>query len=195
MTPRNPSGPLTRVLFRITLVTLGMGLKLARAFSAGFRSQLAHPRTVQIGSAEGVWRHYVFSRRKVSSRAGRIERPDVGLCFDHAGLGLIILTSPQAVGRIVRALLDETATYEGNAVLVLWFFGLTRYVLPFGRSRPLAAPLPDPYTVHDPNSKVASRIVREPIADELDPDWAAAHDRRAQMVMPRGSAGEEVKLW
>lgn len=195
MTSRSPSGPLMRALFQFTLIALGAGLRLACLLSASFRSQLAHPRTVQVGSNDGVCRHYIFTRRAVRSVAGRIERPDVGLYFDRASLGLIVLASPDAVGRIVRALLGERATYEGNAVLVLWFFALTRYVLPIGRSKPLKLPPPEAYLEHNPNSKVASRIVREPAVDKLDPAWEAAHDRRAQMVMPRGSAGEAVKLW
>jgi hypothetical protein len=37
--------------------------------------------------------------------------------------------------------------------------------------------------------------VREPAVDALDPHWIAAHRQRARMVMIRGSAGEDVKLW
>ena len=192
---RNPSGPLTRAMFRGTLAFLGLALCVACRASSRFRSQVAHPRTVYIGSADGVHRVFYFTPRAVSSRAGRIENPSVGLCFDNAWLGIVTLLSPCAVGRIVNALLDRAAEYEGNAVLVLWFFALTRFVLPIGRTAPLKSPPPDAYIAHDPNSKVASRIVREPPASKLDPAWTAAHARHAQMVMPRGSAGEPVRLW
>ena len=194
-TSKNPSGLLIRVLFRLTLSILGIGLSIACFLSRNFRNQLAHPRTVQVGSADGVSHHYVFTRRAVKSMRGRIDRPDVGLSFDNARLGIKILASPIAVGLIVRALLEETATYEGNAVLVLWFFALTRYVLPFGRTGPMRHPPPHPYLAHDPNSPIASRITCEPEALELDPNWEPAHDRHAKMIMPRGSAGEKVKLW
>ena len=191
----NPSGPLTRALFRGTLAFLGFAMKIACRASAHFRSQVAHPRTVYIGSADGVHRVFYFTPRALTTRAGRIENPSVGLCFDNAWLGIVTLLSPRAVGRINTALLDRKAEYEGNAVLVLWFFALTRFVLPIARTAPLKSPPPDEYIAHDPTSKVASRIVREPAANELDPNWTAAHARHAQMVMPRGSAGEAVRLW
>jgi hypothetical protein len=186
---------MSRVLFRWALAGLGLGLRLACRWSARFRAQVAHERTVEIGSADGVARRYEFSPRGVTSRPGRADHPDVGVCFDNARLGLVTLVSPHAVGRIVRALLDRSAQYEGNAVLVLWFFGLTRFVLPLGRMAPLRTPLPDAYLEHDAHSRVAARIVREPAADELDPNWLAAHPQRARMVMIRGSAGEAVRLW
>jgi hypothetical protein len=195
MNSRNPSSRLMQLLFRSVLVALGMGLQLAFRWSGRFRSQLAHPRTVQVGSADGVFHHYRFAPRGVTSQAGRLDNPDVGICFDNALLGLITLASPHAVGRIVHALLDRAAEYEGNAVLVLWFFGLTRFVLPLGRTAPLHAPLPEAYTAHNPHGRVASRIVREPVVDVLDPNWTAAHRRHAQMIIPRGAAGDAVKLW
>ena len=191
----NPSGPLTRALFRGTLAFLGFAMQIACRASAHFRSQVGHPRTVYIGSADGVHRVFYFTPRALTTRAGRIENPSVGLCFDNAWLGIVTLLSPRAVGRINTALLERKAEYEGNAVLVLWFFALTRFVLPIARTAPLKSPPPDEYIAHDPNSKVSSRIVREPAANELDPNWTAAHARHAQMVMPRGSAGEAVRLW
>ena len=191
----NPSGPLTRALFRGTLAFLGLTLEIACCASAHFRSQVAHPRTVYVGSADGVHRVFDFTPRAVTSRAGRIENPSVGICFENAWLGIVTLLSPRAVGRINNALLERKAEYEGNAVLVLWFFALTRFALPVARTAPLKSPPPDAYIEHDPNSKVASRIVIEPAASELDPAWTAAHARHAQMIMPRGSAGEPVRLW
>lgn len=195
MRSRNPSGHLWRAAFGAALTALGLGLEIARRHSARFRAQLAHPRTVQIGSADGVCHHYAFSSGGVSSRSGAAEGSDVSLCFDNARLGLKTLLSPHAVGRIVHALLERDAEYHGNAVLVLWFFALTRYVLPVGRTAAQPQALPGAYVEHDPHSRVATRIVREAVTAELDPAWRAAHVQRARMVMPRGSAGEPVRLW
>lgn len=195
MRSSNPSGRLWRAAFGAALTVLGLGLEVARRSSARFRAQLAHPRTVQVGSADGVYHHYSFRVDRVSSRCGAAQASDVSLCFDNASLGLRTLLSPHAVGRIVQALLARDAEYDGNAVLVLWFFALTRYVLPVGRTAPQRDALPGAYVEHDPHSNVATRIVREAVTAELDPAWHAAHIRRAQMVMPRGSAGEAVRLW
>lgn len=190
-----PSGPLVRASFRLALAGLGIGLRLACRCSGRFRSQLTGKRTVQIGSADGVVHHYVFGVRALVSRAGPADETSVDLCFDNARLGVITLVSPRAIGRIVRALLERRATYTGNAVLVLWFFALTRFVLPLARTAPLRTPLPNAYIEPDPRSRVASRIVREAAVNELDPGWSAAHRQRAKMIMLRGSAGESVRLW
>ncbi len=195
MHSHNPRGWLDRSLFRLTLWALGMGMTLACRLSASFRRQVTRELTVQIGSAEGVFHHYVFAPRAVSSHPGAATAPTLNLCFDNAREGWLALVSPHAVGRIVHALLAGQAEYTGNAVLVLWFYGLTRFVLPIGRTRPLSVPLPEAYVAPGPHGKVSARIIREPPATELDPNWHMAHRQRAKMTMIRGSAGESVPMW
>jgi len=195
MRSRDPGGWLVRRAFALALACLGVGLQFACRWSERFRSQLTRELTIQIASADGVVHHYVFTPRAVASRAGAAREPTLSLCFDNAGLGVVTLLSSHAVGRIVQALLTRSADYQGNAVFVLWFYGLTRFVLPIGRSRPLAVPLPDAYVAPNLNSKVAARIVREPPAAALDPDWHLAHQQHAKMAMTRGSAGETIPMW
>lgn len=191
----HPSGAMMRRLFALTLAALGLGMALVCRLSASFRRQVTREVTIQIGSADGVFHHYVFAPRTVASHAGAAPAPTLDLCFDNARLGFVTLVSPHAVGRIVHALLARTAEYQGNAVLVLWFYGLTRLVLPIGRSGRLRRPLPDAYITPHMAGPVAARIVHEPPAPELDPAWHAAHSQRAKMVMLRGSAGQPVAMW
>ena len=195
MRSHNPSGWMVRSIFRLVLATLGTGMELACRLSETFRRQVTRDLTVQIGSADGIFLHYVFAPRAVTSRTGPAIAPTLSLCFDNARQGFITLASPHAVGRIVRALLEGTAEYQGNAVLLLWFYGLTRFVLPIGRTGRLRVVPPDAYVAPNLGSKVAGRIVREPPTTELDPTWKLAHQQRAKMVMIRGSAGESVPMW
>ena len=184
-----------RILFRQTLSALGLGLEVACRVSTRFRSQVTRDLSIQISSADGVCHHYVFAPRSVVSRTGPAVAPALALRFASARQGLLSLSSPHAVGKIVHALLEGGADHQGNCVLALWFFPLTRYVLPIGLIRPQRKPLPDSYLEHNPNSAVASRITREPEATELDPDWIDAHRLRAKMAMIRGSAGVAVPMW
>lgn len=185
----------TRTLFKTMLAVLGKGMEVACRHNADFRIQVTRHLTIEVCSADGVAHHYVFSPRKMASRPGAATDATLSLTFANARQGLLALASPHAPGKIVHALLYGGATYRGNATLVLWFFPLTRFVLPIGKIGPLRKPLPDAYIAHDPHSKVASRIIREPAVEVLDPNWHDAWARRARMVMPRGSAGESVAMW
>jgi hypothetical protein len=195
MHSHNPRGWVDKSLFKLMLSALGMGLVLACRLSDAFRRQVTRDLTIQIGSADGVFHHYVFAPRTVISRAGTATAPTLNLCFDNARQGWLALVSPHTVGKIVHALLEGHAEYSGNAVLLLWFYGLTRFVLPIGRTKPLAIPLPEAYVAPATHGNVAGRIVREPPATELDPNWNLAHRQRAKMAMIRGSAGESVPMW
>lgn len=195
MRSHNPSSWMVKSMFRLVLATLGTGMELACRLNETFRRQVTRDLIVQIGSADGVFHHYIFAPRAVTSRTGPTIAPTLNLCFDNARQGCITLASPRAVGRVVHALLEGTAEYHGNAVLLLWFYGLTRFVLPLGRTGRLRVAPPDAYVAPNLGSKVAGRIVREPPTTELDPTWKLAHQQRAKMVMIRGSAGESVPMW
>jgi len=186
-------GVVARRGFGVLLAVLGLLMEQASRRSRRFRSQITRDVVVEIGSVDGVTRHFVFAadRRTMISRPGAaVGRPSVALCFESAGLGFFTLLSPRAVGGIVRALLARRATVSGNAVLLLWFYGLTRMVFPLGRQRRLREPLSGAACAPDPSSRVAGRISREPSAAVLDPQWTAAIRQRARMAMLQGVAGE-----
>jgi len=198
MQSRNPSGWLVRCLFKVALWILGKGMELACRFSTSFRGQLTRDVIIQVGSADGVSQYYVCGPRTLKSYSGPSTDPSIktlALTFDNAWLALVTLLLPGACGGINRALLDYRAVYEGNAVLLLWFWPLTRYVLPYDKVRPLRQALPDGYIAPSDDVKVASQITREPVATELDPTWKLARERRSQMAMLREANGEDVPFW
>lgn len=194
----DPSNWFVQFIFKSALVFLGIGLKVACRFSKTFRTQITRDVIIQAGSAEGIVQHYVFAPGKINSYSGPSNNTSIetlSLTFDNAWLALVILLSPGTCGSINRALLDHKAEYEGNAVLLLWFWPLTRYVLPYDKVGPLKRPLPDAYIALSDTIKVASQITREPVETELDPSWKLAHERRSQMAMLRMANGEDVPLW
>ena len=93
MHSHNPRGWLDRSLFRLVLWALGMGMALACRLSETFRSQITRNLTVQIGSAKGVFHHYVFAPRTVTSHLGAVGAPTLSLCFDNAQQGWLALAS------------------------------------------------------------------------------------------------------
>jgi hypothetical protein len=187
-----------KVLLRVLLAVLGVLLRIGRRLSPRMRAQLTTDLVLEIRSGDGVAHHYAFSGRDrtVASRAGRAPGPtDLTITFRTAWLGFRTLLRTDAVGAIVRLALADRVRYTGNAAYALWFWGLTRMVLPLGRQRPDKQTLPGALTAPDPASKVTGRIHREPVATELDPAWTAAHSARAEMTMVAGYNGAEVAPW
>jgi hypothetical protein len=183
--------------FKTLLSSLGFLMEQASRRSPHFRSQVTRDLVVEISSGDGVAHHYVFARtgRSVVSRSGPAPQATVALQFDTAAEGFRALSSPKAVRHIVKALLARMAVIRGNPVLFLWFYGLTRIVIPLGRERPLREPLPGALVAPNPASKVADRITREPAVPEIDPSWTNAIEQRRKMAMVQGVAGEPVPMW
>ena len=188
-----------RILLRVLLAALGVLLKIACRVSKRFRQQITQDLSIEVTSSDGAAHHYVFHRadRSMSSRTGKAPGgADLALNFDTGLLGFRTLIRPDAIGEIHRLLLARRATYTGNATYVLWFWSLTRMVLPYGRERRVGGDgFPGALTVPNPASKVYDRVVREPVAGELDPNWTAAAAARARMAMVRGSRGDDIPMW
>jgi hypothetical protein len=187
-----------RILLRVLLAALGVLLTIGCRVSERFRQQITRDLVIEVSSTDGAAHHYVFRRanRSVSSRLGRAPSSDLALNFDSGLLGFRTLIRPDAIGEIHRLLLGRRATYTGNATYVLWFWGLTRMVLPYGLEKRVPGDgFPGALTAPNPSSKVHDRVTREPVATELDPTWTAAHAARDRMPMVRGSRGDEIAMW
>ncbi len=96
---------------------------------------------------------------------------------------------------IVNGALDGRVVITGNAALLLWFWGLTRIVIPYGRMRRGGTPVDGALTEPNPSSSVDGQIVREPIAHEIDPSWETAIAARATLTTVRSPAGEQRPMW
>jgi hypothetical protein len=187
-----------KVLLRVLLTVLGLLLRVGRRLSPRMRAQLTTDLVLEIRSGDGVAHHYVFTghNRSLASRAGRAAIPtDLTITFKTAWLGFRTLIRTDAVGQIVRLALADRVRYTGNAAYALWFWGVTRMVLPLGRQRPFKENLPGALAAPDPSSKVAGRITREPVATVLDPNWTGAHSARDEMALMQGTAGKEPAQW
>lgn len=187
-----------RVLLRILLSVLGALLVVGGRVSRRFRAQVTRDVVIEVTSADGFAHHYAFTgrTRTVRSRRGTAQGgADLAVRFDTALLGFLTLARTDAIGKVVRLIHQGRVTYTGNAVYVLWFWSLTRMVLPLGRERRQRAPLPGSLLAPDPSSAVADRITREPATDVLDPAWTDAHIAHRRIPLVRGSNGEDVAMW
>ncbi|MBA3741865.1 hypothetical protein [Sporichthya sp.] len=187
-----------RVLLRVLLSALGLLLFVGSRVSRRFRAQITRDVVIEVTSEDGVAHHYAFTGLTRSVRSGRGRAPapaDLAVTFDTAMLGFRTLIRTDAVGTVIGLMHQRRVTYTGNAVYVLWFWGLTRMVLPYGRERRDRTPLPGALLAPDPASKVADRITREPVASTLDAAWPEAHVAQRALPLVRGSSGEDVTMW
>jgi hypothetical protein len=180
---------------RVLLWGLGSGLVLASRFSASVRSQITRNLTVEISADDGVARHWVFDgqRRRVSSSAGRAGTPDFAVRFTSSGQALGDLTSPRAIDRIIGGLIHGAVRLEGSPLILLWFHGLMRKVLPMRREGGARHVLPGAYLAHDPASNGVEKITIEPAVRQLDPRWTAAWNSRAKLWIVRGASGDPLR--
>lgn len=187
-----------RAVFRVLLSALGLLLMLAARVSKRFRSQVSRDLVVEVRALDGLAHHYVFSgaTQRMASRTGRFDgEAAVSLCFASSGLGFRTLIRTDGIGEVQRLMLAGRASHTGNAAYLLWFWGLTRMVLPHGHERPFRTGLPGALLAPDPASKVTGRIVREPATETLDPAWTDAHVAHTKMALIRSNHGEDVPLW
>jgi len=141
-----------------------------------------------------VARHWVFdaTSRRAVSRAGLADAPDVTLRFHSSRQALSSLLSTKTLDKVIDGRLHGTVEITGSAFVVLWFWGLTRKFIRFGRERQPRRPLPGAYLAHDPASNGVESIVIEPAVVRLDPNWVDAWKARSTLYQVRACTGEPV---
>lgn len=197
--PRLPARAVTSVhvlVFDVLLVVVGLLLTVASRFLPGLRSQITRDVLFEFSSDDGVCRRFGLhaGTRTVSLEPMSEARPDTSVRFGRAWDGIRALVSTRTVAHIVEGMNYGNTRLDGNPVLLLWFHGLTRTVLPIGSSRrPRKRHLP-PIGVREPERHApwSTRITREPVLDVLDPTWTAAWEARAKLLQVRAPSGEPL---
>ncbi|MCL7380365.1 hypothetical protein [Streptomyces sp. 35G-GA-8] len=180
---------------RVLLWWLGHGLVLAARCSPALRSQITRDLTVEISADDGPGRHWDFDgqRRLVATSAGRAAAPDFAVRFSGSAHALRDLVSPDAVDAIMRDRVDGTVRVEGNHLLLMWFRGLVRKVVPIGGADPPRRALPGAYVAHDPAANGVEKITVEPAVRRLDPQWTGGWQARAKLWIVQGTNGEPLR--
>lgn len=178
---------------RILLAVLGLVFSAASRWSDAFRRQLTRDVVVEIHSDDGVARQFVFRGRRARSVAGRKEHADCAIRFAKASQGFAVLSMADGPHRMMSGLIEGTVTFEGNSGLLPWFQGLAPAAIPALPVLRFARKPPDPYVRPASSEAVSRRVIREPVAHELDPTWTDAVAARKKLLMMRVAAGEPLK--
>ena len=162
-----------------------------------FRRQVTRDLLLEIRSEDGARQQYRLhaATRRLTLPRHPVECADCTLTFPSAGVGLRILISRRAIGRLVEDMNFGGTRIDGNPVLMLWFHGLTRIVAPIGATRrPRRTDQRSSVPVRSPEREApyAHRIVREAPVSELSRDWPEAWAARAKLWQLRAPAGERL---
>lgn len=182
----------SRQLLQLLLTVLGRAMALASCFVPRFRRQVTAPRTIVVASGDGAAASFHFDpqARTMRFQSGEADRYDCALRYRGSGDAIRALLHPRAAGRIVTDVQQGRAALEGNALLLLWFHGLTRVVAPIGRPLgPRQAPPVKPQR-HDSDAPYAGRITVEPALAALPAEQEAHWRARAKLIQIRVPAGE-----
>ena len=173
--------------FRILLWLIGVLLWVASRTSRRVQSQLSREMLFSVGTEDGVWRTYQFAKRRIASRSGASDEALLTLIFRNGDIGFRILLASNTIDQLVDGLGTGDVVCKGEAAHVLWFYELIMGLKPW--LRPNLEAWPNSYTEPNHSHKVADRIKREPITDELDPNWKEAFAQREKTILWRVGRG------
>lgn len=168
------------MLFRLLLVTLGTVLAIASRTSSRVADQLARDMVIVLSSKQ-IARAFVIKDRRLSSTTVIPDKPTLWVRFSTPMVGVRIFAASNTIGQIVDGFGNGEVICEGEAAHLLWFYELAIGLLP-GRINKEEV-WPDSYTKPNDNHKASDRIIREPVLDELDPNWTDAHKQREKTIL------------
>jgi hypothetical protein len=118
--------------FRFLLWMLGLLMARASRKNPAFQQQLAgKDLAFQLQTADGkIARHFVVRDQRIKSRAGNFAEPAFVISFKDAEYGFATMQARNKQLAFMQGIQDKSIQVIGNAGLVMWFQGLTKYLKP-----------------------------------------------------------------
>lgn len=118
--------------FRFLLWMLGRLMAKASRQNPAFQEQLAGKDLVfQLHTLDGkLARHYIVKDQRVVSKRGKAENPAFALGFKDAAYGFATMTSKNKQLAFMQGIQNKDIQIQGNPMLVMWFQGLMKYLIP-----------------------------------------------------------------
>lgn len=123
--------------FRFLLWMLGRLMAKASRQNPAFRQQLEGRDLVfQLHTLDGkVARHFIVKDLRVTSKSGTAHKPDFSLGFRDAAYGFGAMTAKNKQLAFMQGIQNKDIQVQGNPALVMWFQGLTKYLMPKKKTR------------------------------------------------------------
>ena len=118
--------------FRFLLWMLGRLMAKASRDNPAFQQQLVDRDMVfQLHTLDGkVARHFIVKDQRISSKRGPASAPAFALGFKDAAYGFATMNAKNKQLAFMQGIQNKEIQIQGNPALVIWFQGLTKYLMP-----------------------------------------------------------------
>ena len=118
--------------FRLLLWVLGLMMGKASRTNPAFQQQLGDKDLAfQLQTLDGkVARHYRIKDQRVTSHAGVAREPAFAIGFKDALYGFATMNAKNKQLAFMQGIQNKDIQIQGNPALVIWFQGLTKYLMP-----------------------------------------------------------------
>ena len=118
--------------FRFLLWMLGFLMSKASRKNPAFKQQLVDKDLVfQLQTLDGkVARHFKVKNQRITSHAGLYPEPAFAIAFKDAAYGFATLQAKNKQLAFMTGIQDKSIQIKGNPAQVIWFQGLTKYLMP-----------------------------------------------------------------
>ncbi|MDX1299522.1 MAG: helicase [Pseudomonas sp.] len=122
--------------FRFLLWMLGRLMAKASRENPAFQQQLVdRDMTFQLHTLDGkVARHFIVKDQRISSKRGPANAPAFALGFKDATYGFATMNAKNKQLAFMQGIQNKDIQIQGNPALVIWFQGLTKYLMPKNKS-------------------------------------------------------------
>ncbi|SFI08218.1 hypothetical protein SAMN05216206_1361 [Pseudomonas guineae] len=122
--------------FRFLLWMLGRLMAKASRENPAFQQQLIdRDMTFQLHTLDGkVARHFIVKDQRITSKRGSAAEPAFALGFKDAAYGFATMSAKNKQLAFMQGIQNKDIQIQGNPALVIWFQGLTKYLMPKKKS-------------------------------------------------------------
>ncbi|HWV07923.1 MAG TPA: helicase [Pseudomonas sp.] len=118
--------------FRFLLWMLGRLMAKASRENPDFQQQLVDRDMVfQLHTLDGkIARHFIVKNQRITSKRGPAAEPAFALGFRDGAYGFATMNAKNKQLAFMQGIQNKDIQIQGNPALVLWFQGLTKYLMP-----------------------------------------------------------------
>ncbi|NQD93811.1 helicase [Pseudomonas sp. CrR25] len=118
--------------FRFLLWMLGRLMAKASRENPAFQQQLVDRDMVfQLHTLDGkIARHFIVKDQRIHSKRGPVSEPAFALGFKDGAYGFATMSAKNKQLAFMQGIQSKDIQIQGNPALVLWFQGLTKYLMP-----------------------------------------------------------------